>query len=57
MRTLFIILILANAMCFALGQGWFGTARSQLGRTSDVKVQTPLNSEAVKLGAGQFQTR
>ncbi len=57
MRTLFIILIIANAIFFAFGQGVFGTARSQLGRTADLKVQTPLNPEAVKLGPGQFQTR
>ena len=56
MRTLFIILIIANAIFFASGQGLFGTARSQLGRTSDLKVQTLLNAEAVKLGPGRFQT-
>gem|GEM_PF-2468281 len=57
MRTLFIILIIANAIFFALGQGVFGTARSQLGRTTDLKIQTPLNPEAVTLGSGQFQIR
>lgn len=57
MRTLFIILIIANAAFFAFGQGWFGTARSQLGRTAESKIPVQLNPEAVKLGPGQFQTR
>ena len=57
MRTLFIILIIANAAFFAFGQGLFGTARSQLGRTAESKIPVQLNPEAVKLGPGQFQTR
>ena len=57
MRTLFIILIIANAILFASGQGLFGTARSQLGRTAESKIPSQLNPELVKLGPGQFQTR
>ncbi|MDO8694896.1 MAG: hypothetical protein Q7J51_12410 [Sheuella sp.] len=57
MRTLFIILIIANAVFFAFGQGVFGTARSQLGKTAESKIPSQLNPELVKLGPGQFQTR
>ena len=57
MRTLFIILFIANLVLFGIGQGLFGTARSQLGRTSELKIPSQINADAITFGAGQFQAR
>jgi hypothetical protein len=57
MRAVFIILILINLSIFGLGQGWFGTPRSEAGRTATNRLPVPLNAEAAKLGPVQLQTR
>ena len=57
MKAVFIILILINLGIFALGQGWFGTPRSEAGRTATNRLPVQLNAEAAKLGPVQLQTR
>jgi hypothetical protein len=57
MRTFFILLVLVNLGVFALGQGWFGQPRSELGRSPVSKMQTPLNAESAKFGRGQLQAQ
>ena len=57
MRTFFILLVLVNLGVFALGQGWFGQARSEAGRSPASKVQAQLNVEAAKFGRGQLQAQ
>ena len=57
MRTIFILIVLANIAVFALGQGWFGTPRSQLGRTPPAKLQNQINPEAARVSPGQLQNR
>jgi hypothetical protein len=57
MKAVFIILILINLGIFGLGQGWFGTPRSEAGRTATNRLPVPLNAEAAKLGPVQLQTR
>lgn len=56
-RTVFILLVLANIAVFALGQGWFGTPRSQLGRSPADRQQTQINPDAVRVAPGQLQNR
>ena len=57
MRTFFILLVLINLGVFAFGQGWFGQARSEAGRSPVTKIQTQLNVEAAKFGLGQLQVQ
>ncbi|PHY05515.1 MAG: hypothetical protein CK528_14200 [Alcaligenaceae bacterium] len=55
MRTFFILLVLVNLGVFAFGQGWFGQARSEAGRSPASKTQVQLNPDSAKLGRGQLQ--
>jgi hypothetical protein len=57
MRTFFILLVLVNLGVFALGQGWFGQARSEAGRSPASKVQAQLNVESAKFARGQLQAQ
>jgi len=57
MRTFFILLVLLNLGAFALGQGWFGTPRSEAGRSPFSKIQVPLNSDAARVERGQLQSQ
>jgi hypothetical protein len=57
MRTFFILLVLVNVGVFALGQGWFGQARSEAGRSAASKLQTQLNVESATFGPGQLQAQ
>jgi hypothetical protein len=50
-------LVLVNVGVFALGQGWFGQARSEAGRSAASKLQTQLNVESAKFGPGQLQAQ
>ena len=56
-RTVFILLVLANIAAFALGQGWFGVPRSQAGRTPADRQQALVNPDAVRVAPGQLQNR
>ena len=56
MRILFILLVLGNIAVFGLGQGWFGTPRSELGR-SPANLQKQVNADAVRVLPGQLQAR
>jgi hypothetical protein len=57
MRTFFILLVLVNVGVFAFGQGWFGQARSEAGRSTVSKLQTQLNVESAQFGPGQLQVQ
>ena len=57
MRTFFILLVLVNVGVFALGQGWFGQARSEAGRSAASKLHTQLNVESATFGPGQLQAQ
>ena len=57
MRTLFILLLIANLSVFALGQGWFGTPGSQLGRTLADRIAPQINPDALEISPGQLQIR
>ena len=57
MRTLFILLFIANLSVFALGQGWFGTPGSQLGRTLADRIAPQINPDALEISPGQLQIR
>ena len=56
MKALFIVLVVVNALVFSLGQGWFGTKRSDAGRQPSL-MQTQLNPEALNAARGQLQAR
>lgn len=56
MKGLFILLAVANILMFGLGQGWFGTTRSDAGRQSAL-MQNQLNGDALVLGQAQLQAR
>ena len=56
-RAFFILLVLANIAVFALGQGWFGTPRSQLGRSPVDRQQAAIKPDAVRVAPGQLQNR
>ena len=56
MKALFIILVVVNALVFSLGQGWFGTKRSDAGRQPTL-MQTQLNPDALNAARGQLQAR
>ena len=57
MRTFFILLVLVNLGVFAFGQGWFGQARSEAGRSPASKAQSQLNAESAKFARGQLQAQ
>lgn len=56
MKAFFIVLVVANVLVFSLGQGWFGTKRSDAGRQPGL-LQTQLNSDALNASRGQLQAR
>jgi hypothetical protein len=55
MRIIFVLLLLINLGVFALGQGWFGTPRAELGRSGS-NAPPPINAEALRILPGQLQT-
>jgi len=50
MRTLFILILLANVLVFGIGQGWFGLPPSEEGRDPARRAQE-LNVDKVVVGA------
>lgn len=56
MRSIFIVLVVANVLMFGLAQGWFGSARIEPGRQPAV-MGTELNADAVIITTGQSQRR
>ena len=56
MRIFFTLLVIANIAIFGLGQGWFGTPRSELGR-SPSSIQKQINADAVRVLPGQILAR
>lgn len=48
MRLLFLLIVVVNLGLFAYGQGYFGPAPSEQGRTP--AKGAPINSDMVKLG-------
>lgn len=57
MRTLFILLMLANAALFAMGQGMFGEARSQKGRTSATQIKPQIQPDAIKVSRARLESK
>ena len=56
MRILLTLLLIGNIVFFGLGQGWFGTPRSEVGR-SPASIQKQINADAVRVLPGQLQAR
>lgn len=54
MKGFVIVLTVVNLLVFGLGQGWFGTVRSDLGRTPSMS-QNQLNVDAVQISRGRLQ--
>lgn len=48
MKSFVIVIVTLNLLVFALGQGWFGTVRSDLGRHPE-KLRTQLNAQAIQV--------
>lgn len=46
MKVLFILLAVVNVLMFGLGQGWFGSTRTESGR-QPAFLQTQLNADAL----------
>ena len=57
MRTLFILLMLANAALFAMGQGMFGEARSQKGRTAAAQIKPQIQPDAIKVSRARLESK
>ena len=49
MRTLFVLLFLANLMLFGVGQGWFGLPPSEEGRDRG-RHRQEMNADRVAVG-------
>lgn len=56
MRVLFILLAVANALMFGLGQGWFGSTRTDSGRQT-AYLQTELNGDALTISRATLLAR
>ena len=56
MRIFFTLLVIGNIVVFGMGQGWFGTPRSEAGR-SPSSIQKQMNADAVRVLPGQIQAR
>ena len=56
MRSIFVVLVVANVLMFGLAQGWFGSARIEPGRQPAV-MGTQLNADALIVTVGQSQGR
>jgi len=48
MRPLFLLILILNALVFALGQGWLGTPPAEQGR-DPARLQQQINAQAVTL--------
>ena len=48
MRSLFIVLLVANSLMFGLAQGWFGAPRTEPGRQPAL-METQINSQAIRI--------
>jgi hypothetical protein len=48
MRSLFVVLLAANALMFGLGQGWFGGTGPEPG-TEPALMKTQLNANALQI--------
>ncbi len=48
MRSLFIILLVANSLMFGLAQGWFGAPRTEPGR-QPAMMDTQINAQAIRI--------
>ena len=57
MRILLVLVLLINLGVFALGQGVFGVAPADKGRSTKGAPEPQLNPEAVVIAPGRFQTR
>lgn len=55
MKGFVIVLVMLNLLVFGLGQGLFGTVRSELGRDPTL-AQNQLNTNGIKVLAGRLQT-
>lgn len=56
MRSLFIILLVANGLMFGLGQGWFGATSVEPGRQPNM-MDGQLNPDALTVKIGRLQGR
>jgi hypothetical protein len=56
MRSIFVVLLAANALMFGLGQGWFGSTHVEPGRQPNM-LQTQLNPDALSISVGRLQAR
>lgn len=56
MRSIFVVLLAANALMFGLGQGWFGSTHVEPGRQPSM-LQTQLNPDALSISVGRLQAR
>ena len=57
MRIILVFFLLLNLGVFALGQGVFGPPPAEKGRSDKTAPGAELNSEAVVIAPGRFQTR
>jgi len=55
MRTLFLIVLLANIALLAFGQGFFGIPPSEVGR--EPRTLSERNQQAIVLGAPRAELR
>jgi len=54
MRNLFLLILILNALIFALGHGWLGTPPADQGR-DPARLQQQVNAQAVEVGKAQLQ--
>jgi hypothetical protein len=56
MRSLFVILLVANSLLFGLAQGWFGSPRVEPGR-QPAMMDTQINPQALSISVGEPAAR
>jgi hypothetical protein len=56
MKVLFILLAVINVLMFGLGQGWFGSTRTESGR-QPAFLQTQLNGDALAISRASLLSR
>ena len=54
MRYLFLLIVIANALIFGLGQGWFGTPPAEQGREPQ-RLQQQVKPQSVQVEQGKVQ--
>jgi len=54
MRNLFLLILVLNAVIFAIGQGWLGTPPAEQGR-DPARLQQQINAQAAQVGQASLR--